>query len=385
MAARRFKGSWWVDFSFRGHRYRLRSPDNHRDGALEYEHAIRRQLSEGKPIYLSRDPRRIGETPPTLEGFAGEWFKTYAMPRLKPSTLRNYVQRYEHHLQPAIGNIAIDTINARVFDRLAASLLGKGLHPKSVNNVLGVLRRMLMSAVEWGHLPALPLVKWLKMPPARFDFLSPLEADALSKATTRAPWHLMVLTALHTGLRLGELVALRWADIDLERGQLCVRRSCTRGIETSPKNNRIRFVPLTTELRQAFERVPTAERGEHVFEVLGTPVTQAMAWRALQTARKRAGLRHVGWHVLRHTFASHLVSENVPLVAVQALLGHSDIKMTQRYAHVAPSLLRSSVEQLIYARERARLAMCQPDVNHHEQKANIEATAVGASFALPPI
>jgi integrase len=174
---------------------------------------------------------------------------------------------------------------------------------------------------------------------------------------------------------------LRWEDIDLERGQLCVRRSSTRGIETSPKNNRIRYVPLTNELARALKAARRTDG--YVFEIRGQQVTQAMAWRALQTARTRAGLRHVGWHTMRHSFASHLVSENVPIVAVQMLLGHSDIKMTQRYAHVAPSLLRGAVQQIVTARERANADRRQPTVNRSEQEANTPLLGTGAQLATP--
>lgn len=378
---RKLKGSWWVDFQVHGKRYRLRSPDNHRDGAQTYEAHLRRQLSDGKSVYLSADPRRVAELAPTLDAFAADWLATYASPRLKPSTYRDYSLRYEHHLKPALGSLPIDAINTRAIDQLSGVLLRKGLHPKSANNVLGVLRRMLMSAVEWGMLPALPLVKWLKSPPSRFDFLTPLEAEALLNSVTREPWRLMMMTALHSGLRLGELVALRWDDIDFERGQLCVRRSCTRGIETSPKNNRIRYVPLTDELARALNAAGRTEG--YVFEVRGQQVTQAMAWRALQTARTHAGLRHIGWHTMRHSFASHLVSENVPIVAVQMLLGHSDIKMTQRYAHVAPSLLRGAVQQIVTARERANADRRQPAVNRTEQEANTPLLGTGAQLVDP--
>lgn len=161
---------------------------------------------------------------------------------------------------------------------------------------------MLTSAAEWGRMSGgLPLIRWLKSPPSRFSFLSPLEAERVVGAAASPPWRLMLLTALHSGLRLGELVALRWGDVDMERRQLCVQRSSTKGIETSPKNNRIRFVPLTAALTAAL-RAEVGEPSRYVFEKRGRPVTHAMAWRALQTACARADVSPIGWHARSSPF-----------------------------------------------------------------------------------
>ncbi len=375
MAVRKLKGSWWIDFQHGGERFRLRSPKNERSSAITYEHALRRRLAEGKAVYLSSDPRRLELKAPTLEEFAPYWFETYARPRLKPATCTSYTHRYVNHLRGHLGAMRIDAVNTVVIDGLTARLVRSGLHPKTINNVLGVLRRMLMSALEWGRIERLPLIKWLKAPPSRFDFLTPFEAERLLAVAQRSAWRMMLTAALHTGLRLGELVALRWNDVDLERGQLCVRHTAMRGVETSPKNNRIRFVPLTLELRTVLGEA--AQLGEHVFVRHGSPVTHSAASHALVRLCAKANLRPIGWHALRHSFASHLVSENVPLVAVQAFLGHSDIKMTQRYSHIAPSMLKGFIEGIVTARQRARGELGQPAVNQREQLANTEL--LGAS------
>lgn len=123
-------------------------------------------------------------------------------------------------------------------------------------------------------------------------------------------WHTMVLVALLTGMRMGELNALRWQDVDLVAGH----RSTERG-EGKDRN---------AEVREGAGD-PALERDEGC---------------------KKAGLRPIQWHAWRYTFASHLVMRGVPLKAVQELLGHSTIQMTMRYAHLGPEVTRDAVNLL---------------------------------------
>lgn len=382
MPVRKHKGSWWADFSYRGLRYRFRSPASTRVGAVHYEHTLRQRLAEGKKIYPARDARSRDVEVPRLDDFAASWLESYAAPRLKPSTYSSYRLRYERYILPYFGQQRLDAIGTEPVDQFAAGLVRKGLHPKTINNVLCVLRRILTCALDWGKLEHLPRIKWLKAPPSTFDFLTPLEAEHLIATADREPWRGMLKLALHTGLRLGELVALRWSDVDLERRQLCVRRTEMRGVETSPKNNRLRYVPLSTELHAQLLRC--ARSDGRVFTNRGREVTHSAASNALARLCKKAALRHIGWHVLRHTFASHLVSENVPLVAVQAFLGHSDIKMTQRYAHIAPSMLRTFIEGISSARLRAVDELGHPAVTRTEKVANT-ATFDSRSYQDAPL
>lgn len=130
----------------------------------------------------------------------------------------------------------------------------------------------------------------------------------------------MITVAVRTGLRLGELLALSWTDVDLEAGRLFVRRAVARGIVGTPKNGRSREVALSQQARAALEA--HARRSLLVFsDSEGRMLTKGAMKAPLANALKRAGLRHIGWHALRHTFASHLVMRGAPIKAVQELLG----------------------------------------------------------------
>ena len=143
--------------------------------------------------------------------------------------------------------------------------------------------------------------------------------------------------------RMGELRALRWEDVDLVARRLMVRQAVSRGRIGTPKSNRQRWLPLCTTAMEALRRHRHL-RGELVFcKDDGTMFRKNELKHPLWRACRRAGLRKIGWHCLRHSFASHLVMTGVPLKAVQELLGHSTIDMTMRYAHLSPDVTREAV------------------------------------------
>lgn len=144
---------------------------------------------------------------------------------------------------------------------------------------------------------------------------------------------------------MGELLALQWRAINLDSHVLTVSGSIVRGVEGSPKNNRIRHIPIPTDLHEVLRS--QHRRWQYVFGLEdGRPSTLPMATRGLLTACKRAGIRPIGWHVLRHSFASQLATLGAPIPAIQSLLGHATIQMTMRYSHLAPSTLANVVEML---------------------------------------
>jgi integrase len=190
-----------------------------------------------------------------------------------------------------------------------------------------------------------PEIECLKAPDPEFDFLDSEEAERLV-AAGEGEWQTMILVALRTGMRQGEMLALRWEDVDLLKGQLTVRRSVTRGVVTTPKSGRSRDIPLGDEVLAALKGHRPL-RGQLVFctgsgRMLKKNELKHPLWRAT----RRAGLRRIGWHMLRHTFASHLAMRGVPLKAVQELMGHATIEMTMRYAHLCPHVPRDAVKLL---------------------------------------
>ncbi|MCP3475063.1 site-specific integrase [Bradyrhizobium sp. CCGUVB1N3] len=157
----------------------------------------------------------------------------------------------------------------------------------------------------------------------------------------------MILITLRTGMRRGEVIGLQWTSIDWENRSVAIRHShCdTRKVLDTPKNNRERHIPLDGEV---YEMLSARRRkAGYVFvDADGDPFNGSRVNRRLEQACTKAGLRAASWHVLRHTFASHLALQGTPLHIVQVLLGHASITTTLRYSHVAPSALKAAIEML---------------------------------------
>ncbi len=332
-----------VDFIFehpngRMERVRKVSPVNTKRGAERYEHELREAMLSGL--------RRTAKEVPTFSGFAEDFVTTYAKAENKPSEVAKKEQILEKHLLPIIGDLRLDELTRKDIAKYKSVKLAEGYKAKTINNHLAVISKMLDTAQEWGTIEAAPKIKALKTAAPGFRWLTAEEAQGLTAAADDA-WRAMVFTGLRTGLRLGELRALRWQDVDLETGRIVVRQAAWEDEIGTPKGGRSREVQLGDEIRAALKEHPHRLRCELVFpsENGGLLDTSGCVW-ALRRIGKAAGLGHVGWHALRHTFASHLVQRGVSLYVVKELLGHVDIRTTQRYAHLAPDAGRSEVRLL---------------------------------------
>jgi integrase len=283
---------------------------------------------------------------PRFDKFIDEWMKTYVETNNKPSEIFGKKCIVNGYLKPAFGSLKLDSPDwARKIEQFKAARVRDGRSAKRINNYLTCLRRALVSARQWGHIDRIPEIQWMKAPPSSFDFLTREESDRLLAAMPTG-FRAMALTALRSGLRLGELLALRWEDIDLHTGKILVRRSVWKGTMGAPKSNRHREIPMSPELLVVL-KAHRHLRGALVFcSEDGSALTRDMIKKVLPAACTKAGLRTVQWHALRHSFASQLVTEGVPLKAIQELLGHATITMTMRYAHLAPSLHIEAVARL---------------------------------------
>ncbi len=298
--------------------------------------------------------------PPTLREFAPT-FLAIARANNKPSSVAQKEQWLRSHILPRLGSLHLDEVTYAVVEDFKLALVAspvrsgkrrrdqpRGPRPmaaKSVNNGLTVLRRMLSIARKRGLIASVPEMDWFRAPPPEISFLTFDEADQLLAVAPTA-WRTTILLALRTGLRLGELLALQWSDVDLDAGRIHVRQNVVRGIVGTPKSGRARLVPLSDDARAALAAHHHA-RGPLVFcDASGQMLTAKRAGTAIDAAFKKSALSHSGWHVLRHSFASQLVMRGVSLKAVQELLGHSTIQMTMRYAHLAPEVVRDAVQRL---------------------------------------
>ena len=288
---------------------------------------------------------------PTLTAFA-ETFLAVTKPDNKPCTVENKEAMLRLYILPHLGDLRVCDVDDAVIQDFRATLQAtlnvvckreaRTVHPNTANKVLGCLKHVLRLAHTRGLREKVPTIKKLPAPPSKFDFLTFEEADRLI-AAAEGEWHTFVTVGLNTGLRRGELLALEKTSVDLKHPRLHVCRNLYRGRFGTPKSGRNRYVDLNERATAALA-AHTHDRSALVFcDAKGKPLTASRVRCELRRICKRAGLRRIGPHVLRHTFASHLVMRGVPLSVVQKLMGHSSIVVTQRYAHLMPEMTRSAV------------------------------------------
>jgi integrase len=263
---------------------------------------------------------------------------------------------FTYRILPLLGDKRLDEIRPEVIEEFKAQLRS-GDRPggvparkygdKTVNNTLTVLRTMLGYAVRLERLGSVPRVDKLKVTTDDFDFLDFDELErAVAAATHDTEAMAILLVGAEAGLRIGEVKALKWEDIDFTRRILTVNRRDWRGKLGPPKSGKIRRIPLTSRLQAALK----AHRhliGPWVFCLPdGARYTHNHITSRLARVCRKAGLRIVTYHVLRHTFCSHLAMRGASARAIQELAGHASITTTQRYMHLAPAAGRTAIDLL---------------------------------------
>ena len=330
-------------------RIRKKSPVDTKRGAEEFERLLRERLFKGLPLDGS-DPKTT--TIPTFAAFAEEFLETYVVNNNKPSERESKRSILRMHLVPVLGKLRLDLVREREIEHLKAHVLKRGVTPKRLKNILAVLSKLLRYAAEIGLIESAPRVRMPKLPPTQFDFLADDEYERLLRAAESDPLrYALIAVAREAGLRKGEILALEWGDVDLVARTLTVRRSVWYDNQSvahvgAPKSGRERRIPMTERLHATLTKHRHL-RGRRVFcNDDGSPLTPGQVESYLATTCRRAGLRTIGWHVLRHTFASHLAQRGASPKAIQELLGHSEMGTTMRYMHLAPAHHREAVALL---------------------------------------
>ena len=271
---------------------------------------------------------------------------------LKPGTLADYESYLRVHLASFFGDRHLDEITLDLVEDFIATKRAEGKALKSVRNWLGLLHAIFAHGVKRGWCTS-NVVAAVDKPRARREpdirYLNPAELEALVQAAPADQLgqveRVLYLTAAMTGMRRGELLALRWQDVDWNAGVIRVRRTYTRGQFGTPKTRRsARAVPLAErvahELQQHQARSSFQDDVDLVFchPSLGVVLDPSKVRKRFQAAARRAQLRPVRFHDLRHTFGTRMAAAGAPLRAIQEWLGHSDQRTTLIYADYAPDL-----------------------------------------------
>jgi len=267
-----------------------------------------------------------------------------------------------NHVKPTLGRVKLKNLSAMHLQRLYREKQDAGLSASTVQKVHHILHKALAQAVRWDLIARNPTdnVKAPTPTPKEMHPLSAEEASMLLEATQGDRLKALYVLAVTTGMRRGELLGLKWSDIDLEYGRLSIRRALTRTgnggrsalAETKTRGSR-RTVNLTQRavgaLRSHLERqlaeIEAAgdlygDEGLVFTTEAGTPINPSnLRQRSFAPLLKRAGLPHIRFHDLRHTCATLLLSKGVHPKFVQELLGHATIAITlDTYSHVMPGM-----------------------------------------------
>jgi len=320
---------YWFDFQINGTRYRKSTGKTKRRDAENVFHVEREKAKAG-------------------ESLGDQEVKTYKLVDLAEEYLkwaerqRSYKdkKRCIRQLIEVFGNHEVRDLNTREIEQWQSRRL-KYNKPSTVNRLLATLKHMVNKGTQWGMASdsALKQVRNVKLLPEnnrRLRFLSIEECQRLIECCHK-DLKPIVVVALNTGMRRGEIFNLMWTQIDLRHGFIL--------LDTS-KNGERREIPINTTLEYLFKEMQQRSvKSEYVFAgKTGKPLTDIK--KGFHTALRRAGIHDFRFHDLRHTFASQLVMAGIDITSVKELLGHKSLTMTMRYSHLSPGHKRKAVHVL---------------------------------------
>lgn len=274
----------------------------------------------------------------TFERAGAEWLRYCVEDRAcKPSTMVDYRHTVNRVLVPVFGPLLLEDITAPAIEAWRASLQTAA---RTRNKQLTILNGIVRRAQKRFGLQRNPVLEIERMREPRqvnLDVFSPEEVMALVRAAESEQDAAIYLTAAFTGLRRGELVALRWRDVDFAGCVIRVRASYSAGALTTPKSGKLRSVPMAPQVAETLARLGrTATDDALVFLGEGGGYLDGSALRRrYKLALERAGLRSLRFHDLRHTFGTRAISK-ADILRVKEWMGHADVATTMRYLHYVP-------------------------------------------------
>jgi integrase len=377
-----WKGAWWLFIYYKGRRKakRVGAEPQAKKAAEVAAIKILARLAEGDLSSFDARP-----APATFAAYAQQWVDTHVTQACKFSTARIYALNLRRHVLPVLGARPVGQVTRADCRALIAACRAKGHSPKTIENVCRTLSSVLSQAVEDGLLaanPAMRLGRYYRQGDCPTPEVCPLTRQELrhflATAQQHTPWEYPLwLCATRTGLRLGELIALQWGDLDFHGRFIEVRHNRVRGRATTPKGHKRHRVDMSAQLAETLKALHTVRKEETLRRGWG----QVPVWvfcsetggpldgdnlrkRVFYKLLEKAGLRHIRIHDLRHTFASLLLQNGESLKYIQEQLGHSSIQITMDiYGHLIPGANRGAVDRLDDA------TGCNPDATGHEKGA----------------
>ena len=312
-------------------------------------------------LLFDADNMKLGE-------YLGRWLTDSVRDTVRPTTFERYEQMVRLHIRPVLGQLKLKNLTSTHVRGLYRQKLDAGLAPRTVQYVHVTLHKALEQAIVDGLIPR-NVTEAVKPPQVRREEMRPLTAEQvriLFDVGAGDRLEALYVLAVTTGLRQGELLGLKWDDVDLEEGTLRVRRTLTTAKSgpalAAPKTKgsrrtvRLKQTPLSalkSHLNRQLEEIDRAgDRWRENGLIFASEAGEPLDRRIITTHRfkpllKRAGLPQIRFHDLRHTCATILLSKNVNPKVVSEMLGHSSIAITlDTYSHVLPTMQESAADAM---------------------------------------
>jgi len=330
------KERWYIEFcNSEGKRVRkvAKHAQSKTDALIELQSQIRKSFN--REHGLEREEKKMA-----FKDLAEQYLDNYA----KVNNLAwKRDQSCINQLCGYFGNYYLQDISPLMIEKFKSKRLKNGLEPSSVNRDLSVLKRMFNVGITWkltDHNPVCD-VKFLKQPEPRERVLTEDEEEIFLAECTEHLWP-VILTALKTGMRLNEILSLKWEQVDLIHREIEVVKT---------KSGKKRIIPISDDLFEVFLMLQRLDGDkEFVFHYVDPKTGHRKHLRYIRTAFcnacRRANIKGLTFHDLRHTFASSLVRAGVDLITVKDLLGHYSVKTTERYTHSNQEQKRQAVALL---------------------------------------
>ena len=327
---------WYFEFMYKGRRYYEKIGNVSKTVAREIANEIRSQIIKGE--YIPKE-RKLSFTAAVKASIS--WYETKSPAR---ESSKKEHRRQVQVLESFSRKYDLGSISSAVIESYKRKRLEEGIKKTTLNRELTVLKSIFKRAQElglWdGQIPKIDKVKGDEKEIVRF--LSREEAERLINACPE--WFRpVVVFALNTGLRAGEIFSLRWEDIDLERRLIIIKSRAT-------KTKKERLIPVNSTVYSLLMELEK-NRKEHGFVFTnrsGLPYKyeDKTYLKVFKTACKKAGIENFRFHDLRHTFASWVAMNSRDIYAVKQLLGHSSLTSTKRYAHLTDDYLKEILESV---------------------------------------
>lgn len=352
-------GIWWLFIDHRGRR-KAQKIGRSKKAALDIARQVEAKLVLNELNLAPEEKAKV----PTFKEYAETWADTYVKSLRRSTTHSRYKDLLKKHVYPVLGKKPIDEIKRGEVRDLIVKIHGKGFSKPMCQLIFTVINGPLSYAVEEQLIkenPVAGLTRRLELKVEK-QVVDPMTFEDVNKFLNTCKsnfsfYYPFFLCAFRTGMRLGELLGLRWGDVDWNGRFIDVKRSYKKGKIGPTKTGRSRRVDMSDQLAAALKDIHDSRKvidgpgestaTEIIFQRNGKPMEQGFIRRVFKTILTKAELKHRRVHEARHAFASHLLSQGVSPVYVKEQLGHTSIQMTvDIYGHLIPGSNREAVNLL---------------------------------------